>query len=175
MKRPYYMVREHNAVPLHGRLLRLAVVAPLFLPFCALSQQNKPDPLLRWMDQIAQEQLRRRETTLAGIRKIDEAERRKKFVRETILSLLGGLPDYSGPLNSKTTGTIHAEGYAIEKVIFESLPGVDLGHGKFLHAATDAQLVDIILHGNGSLRSWTERTADPCHGRVLVSGPDRPA
>ena len=29
----------------------------------------------------------------------------------------------------------------------DHVPGVDLGHGKFLHAATDAQLVDIILHG----------------------------
>jgi dienelactone hydrolase len=122
MKRPNYIVREHNSIALRGRLLSLAVVAPLFLQFCALSQQNKPDPLLRRMDQIAQEQLRRRETALAAIRKIEDAERRKKFVRETILSLLGGLPNYSGPLNSKTTGTIHAEGYTIEKIIFESLP-----------------------------------------------------
>ena len=45
------------------------------------------------------------------------------MVRQTILSLLGGLPDYSGPLNPRTTGTIQGEGYAIEKVIFESLPG----------------------------------------------------
>ena len=44
-------------------------------------------------------------------------------MRQTILSLLGGLPDYSGPLNPRTTGTIQGEGYAIEKVIFESLPG----------------------------------------------------
>jgi dienelactone hydrolase len=75
------------------------------------------------MDQIAQEQLRRREIELANIRNAADAERRKQWVRQTILSLLGGLPDYSGPLNPRTTGRIQGESYAIEKVMFESLPG----------------------------------------------------
>ena len=87
------------------------------------SQQASPDPLLRWMDQIAQEQLRRREAAVAGIRDIAGAEHRKQLVRKTILALLGGLPDYTGPLNPRTTGRIQADGYTIEKVIFESLPG----------------------------------------------------
>ena len=38
-------------------------------------------------------------------------------------SLIGGLPDYNGPLNPRVTGRIQGEGYTIEKVIFESLPG----------------------------------------------------
>jgi putative heme-binding domain-containing protein len=29
----------------------------------------------------------------------------------------------------------------------DQVPGIDLGHGKFVHATTDAQLVDIIIHG----------------------------
>ncbi len=75
------------------------------------------------MDQIAQEQLQRRERAVAGIRSVADAERRKQIVRQTILSLVGGLPNYQGPLNPRTTGTIKRDGYAIEKVIFESLPG----------------------------------------------------
>ena len=51
-----------------------------------------------------------------------EAERRKQKVRETLLELLGGLPDYRGPLNAQITGQIQAEGYTIEKVLFQSLP-----------------------------------------------------
>ena len=51
------------------------------------------------------------------------AERRKKYVRETLLEILGGLPDYNGPLNARVTGRIEAESCVIEKVIFESLPG----------------------------------------------------
>jgi cephalosporin-C deacetylase-like acetyl esterase len=75
------------------------------------------------MDQIAQEQLRQRESTVGKIRNVADAEQRKQLVRRTILSLLGGLPDYNGPLNPRITGRIPGDGYVIEKVIFESLPG----------------------------------------------------
>src|SRR5207302_891414 len=54
---------------------------------------------------------------------VSDAVRRKQVVREEILQILGGLPDYNGPLNARITGRIQAEGYAIEKIIFESLPG----------------------------------------------------
>jgi len=63
------------------------------------------------MGQIAQEQLRRRETMLANIRNPAGAERRKEWVRQTMLSLLGGLPDDSGRLNPRTTGHIRGESY----------------------------------------------------------------
>ena len=95
---------------------------PLLL-FVAYAQQPTQDPLLRWMDQIAQKQLQRREDAIAKIHNVADAERRKQSVRETFLSLIGGLPDYGGPLNPSITGRIQAENYTIEKVVFESLPG----------------------------------------------------
>ena len=93
--------------------------------FAALltAQQTSPDPLLRWMDRIAQQQLQQRENEIAGVHTVADAERRKQWVRQTFLSLLGGLPDYNGPLNPRITGRIEAGNYTIEKVIFESLPG----------------------------------------------------
>src|SRR5689334_14576801 len=97
-------------------LLCAALVASPLLS----SQQPGRDPLLQWMDGIAQQQLQRRETAIANIRTIADIERRKQSVRQTILSLLGGLPAYDGPLNARTTGRIRASGYEIEKVIFES-------------------------------------------------------
>jgi len=75
------------------------------------------------MDQIAQGQLQERENAIAKIRSVADAEHRKQRVRETLLSLVGGLPDYHGPLNPRITGLILDDGYTIEKVIFESLPG----------------------------------------------------
>jgi dienelactone hydrolase len=93
------------------------------LLFGNLAQQTSQDPLLRWMDQIAQEQLQRRENAIARVHNVADAERRKQLVRQTILSLLGGLPDYKGPLNPRITGHIQSDNYTIEKVIFESLPG----------------------------------------------------
>ncbi len=102
----------------------LALLGAMFLRLSSLSaQQPAPDPLLRWMDQIAQRQLQQRENAISEIRSVADAERRKQFVRETFLALIGGLPDYNGPLNPRITGRIESGNYTIEKVILESLPG----------------------------------------------------
>jgi cephalosporin-C deacetylase-like acetyl esterase len=106
------------------KLTALALLCSSFLhPFSLSAQKPIEDPLLRWMNQIAQEQLQQRESAIATLHTVADAERRKKLVRETLLDILGGLPDYNGPLNPKITGRIETEFYSIEKVIFESLPG----------------------------------------------------
>ena len=87
------------------------------------AQAPTEDPLLRWMDKIAQAQLDARDKEIAAVRTVADAERRKEVVRRKILAALGGLPDYAGPLNARVTGRIQADGYVIEKVIYESLPG----------------------------------------------------
>src|SRR6266851_4110832 len=93
----------------------------LKLPFVS-AQQPTQDPLLRWMDRIAQQQLQLREGAIAEIHSVADAERRNQSVRERLLDILGGLPDYNGPLNSRVTARIEADSYTIENVIFESLP-----------------------------------------------------
>jgi cephalosporin-C deacetylase-like acetyl esterase len=98
--------------------LLMAVLRPARLG----AQQHADDPLLLWMNGIAQQQLQQREDAIAAIHTVAEADARKKEVREKLLKLLGGLPNYKGPLNAKVTGHIQADGYVIEKVIFESLP-----------------------------------------------------
>ena len=82
-----------------------------------------PDPLLTWMNQIAQQQLDAREGEIAAVHTVADAERRKAVVRQRILDSLGGLPEFNGPLNARVTGQIQANGYVIEKVMYESLPG----------------------------------------------------
>jgi acetyl esterase/lipase len=74
------------------------------------------------MDRIAQQQLSGRERTIAEIQTIADAERRKQRVRAELLRILGGLPDYEGPLNARITGRLVNPSYTLEKVIFESLP-----------------------------------------------------
>ncbi len=78
--------------------------------------------LLKWMDGIAQKQLDQREATIAKIGDTTQAAQRQTYVRSKILELIGGLPDYTGPLNARVTGQIEQPGFVIEKIIFESLP-----------------------------------------------------
>ena len=111
----------------HESLMKLATLALLgtllLSPSTLPAQQATQDPFLRWMDQIAQRHLQRRENAIAEIHTVADAERRKREVRETLMEILGGLPNYDGPLNPKVTGRIQNESYTIEKVMFESLPG----------------------------------------------------
>lgn len=82
------------------------------------------DPLLTWMNGIAQGYLARREAEVAKIRTVEAAEARKAKVRARILALIGGLPNYDGPLNARVTGKVERPKYTIENVMFESLPQI---------------------------------------------------
>jgi hypothetical protein len=87
------------------------------------AQKVSQDPVLQWMNAIAQQELQQRAETIRGIHTVAQAEQRKQVVRAKLLDDLGGLPDYHGPLNAKVTGLIRNDSYTIEKVIYESLPG----------------------------------------------------
>jgi len=100
------------------------LVCTAFVSLSPLSAQElTQDPLLRWMDQIAQQQLDGRDRGITEIHTVTDAESRKRLVHEKLFEILGGLPDYNGPLNVRITGRVQSENYVIEKVIFESAPG----------------------------------------------------
>ncbi len=101
----------------------MAAAAPVALSACAAAQTSSQDSLLDWMNGIAQQQLQQRAQEIRKVHSVDEAEKRKEFVRKQMLDDIGGLPDYKGPLNARVTGEIHADAFTIEKVIYESLPG----------------------------------------------------
>lgn len=75
----------------------------------------------QWND-VAQEYLAKRKATVAAIQTKAEAIKRQQYIRSKILELIGGLPNYSGPLSPKKTGEIQRSGFVIEKVLFQSLP-----------------------------------------------------
>lgn len=104
----------------------LRVTKIVFFLCCGLvsayAQKVTTDPFLRWLDQIAQQQLAQREAGIAKVRTTADAEKRRQLVHEKLLKIIGGLPDYRGPLNARVTGQLRNASYTMEKVIFESLP-----------------------------------------------------
>ena len=102
---------------------RIALLCSIWLcPFLLAAQPAAQDPLLQWMDRIAQQQLAQRESAIAEIRTTADADRRKQWARAKILEIIGGLPEYRGPLNARVTGRLSNASYTLEKVIFECLP-----------------------------------------------------
>ena len=101
----------------------LIAFAVLATSVSAPAQTSSQDPLLDWLNNTAQKDLEQRSQAVRAIRTVADADQRRTYVRSEILKELGGLPDYHGPLNARTTGEIRADSYTIEKVIYESLPG----------------------------------------------------
>ena len=84
-----------------------------------------PNPSTLFYSQLQQEAhaaFDRRAGEFEKLKSADDIEAYRKRLRAFMLQQLGGLPERS-PLNSQTVGTLQADGYRIEKVIFESQPG----------------------------------------------------
>lgn len=106
---------------------RPAPAAPPAEAFIVLARQ--PDgpritPYLAYQTEMAWRQDDARRAVLAGIRTEGDLRRLQGELRAKLLRMLGGLPSTRTPLNAEVTGRIQMTGFHIEKVVFESLPGI---------------------------------------------------
>jgi len=96
-------------------------------PFLVLRKGVPPGrritPYLRYQVDMAWRQDELRLTKLAAIRTETEFLELQRELRRNLLEIIGGLPEEKTPLNPRITGRIQMDGYRIEKVVFESLPG----------------------------------------------------
>ena len=79
--------------------------------------------LIAYLNGLAHTQLAARQQAVSRLRTRAEAEHRKADVRAKILRLIGGLPERHGVPQVKTFGAVQADGFAVEKIAYESLPG----------------------------------------------------
>jgi dienelactone hydrolase len=80
-------------------------------------------PLLRNQLDRAWAEDDERRARFAAVRTEADLLALQKELRAKVLGILGGLPTERTPLSPQVTGRIPRDGYRIEKVIFESLPG----------------------------------------------------
>jgi len=95
-------------------------------PFRVLPQVapgRRITPYLRYQVDAAWRQDELRRTRLAAISTETEFLELQRELRRNLLEIIGGLPEEKTPLNPRITGRIQMDGYRIEKVVFESLPG----------------------------------------------------
>ena len=81
-------------------------------------------PYLRYQLDLAWRQDEERRATFARVRTEADLLALRKEMKARVLDIIGGLPETRTPLNARVTGTVRMAGYRIEKVVFESLPGV---------------------------------------------------
>jgi cephalosporin-C deacetylase-like acetyl esterase len=100
-------------------LLSALATATLF----AVSPESSPQQEFnRYLDGIARADLAKRDATIQAIQTRTQAEQRRTEVRETVLRLIGGLPAKPGPLHVQSVGTLHQDGFHVERLIYDSLP-----------------------------------------------------
>jgi len=85
-------------------------------------REDLTDELNRYLTDYARKAWEERARVVARIATASEVAERQQYIRERILESLGGLPERA-PLNARITGTLVRDGYRVEKLIYESLPG----------------------------------------------------
>jgi dienelactone hydrolase len=81
-------------------------------------------PYLQYQTDLAWREDAERMKVWDGIRTEQDLARVQKEIRQRLLAMLGGLPTTRTPLHPHITGRIAMVGFHIEKLIFESLPGI---------------------------------------------------
>ncbi len=75
-----------------------------------------------WYGAIAAGHWKARAEKVARIRTAEQVRQRQTYVHDTILASLGGWPAKT-PLHARITGSFERNGYRVEKLVFESMPG----------------------------------------------------
>jgi Acetyl xylan esterase (AXE1) len=81
-------------------------------------------PYLRYQLDLAWRQDEARRRKWEAIREERELLQLQQELREKLLEVIGGLPTEKTDLHPEITGKVQRGGYSIEKLIFQSLPGV---------------------------------------------------
>jgi hypothetical protein len=79
--------------------------------------------LLRHQTALAWKQDDARRENLKNIKTEKELLALQRATREKLLAMIGGLPEQKTPLDAKIQGKIQMNGFHIEKLVFESVPG----------------------------------------------------
>src|SRR5262249_29507703 len=69
----------------------------------------------------AQKHFDARREIIAKLKTPEDITKRQEYLKGKFLEALGGFPEKT-PLNAKVVGTIKANGFRVEKVIYESRP-----------------------------------------------------
>jgi len=150
-------------------ILRICAAASVLLQAAAAQNTTQPIPaaphaaglvtnvgrakLNAYLNGIAADYIAHRDAKVAAIHTRAEAEDRQATVRKKILSLIGPLPQRTAP-NVRLMGTTQAEGFRIQKLLFDSQPGFHVPALLYIpDGLSDGQKLPAILISPGHLPS----------------------
>ena len=83
---------------------------------------DAPNAAYRHLSRQAFEHLQKRADAVGRLQTAEQWRERQEEVRETLMDLVGPFPEKT-PLNARVVGEIKKDGYHVEKLLYESVPG----------------------------------------------------
>ena len=99
--------------------------------------------LYKYFCSVAFEQLESRKTEISKLKTKTDWLERQSIVRRKLSEIMGPFPEKT-PLNIRITGIIQRDGYRIEKLIYESLPGYFVTSALFIPDNLDTKAPAIL-------------------------------
>ncbi len=109
---------------------------------------------------LAKKAVEKRDAELAKLVTPAAVEARQKWARETLWKLIGGMPERT-PLKARTTGSFERDGYKVEKVIYESRPGLFVSANLYLPKHGDGPFPAVLFQSG----HYGEGKANPNYQR----------
>lgn len=139
-----------------ARSLAVVLAAAPLLPIPPAADTPRAR-LERFLNERAHRLLRSRQDAIARVTTPAALADRRRWAGETILRLVGGLPTTRTPLQARVTGRHRREGFAVENVIYESVPGFPVTANVYLPAGGGRRPAVIASAGHGPLGKEAER------------------
>lgn len=135
--------------------------------------QNKTEtPFDSEMNRIAQNFLKERAKSIDEVKTQADAQVRKKQFRAFVLHAIGGLPNAREALNSKVVGTLNGDGFKVERVIYDSLPGFHVTANLYLPTGAGTFPAVLFTPGHypfGKIEAWDFATNMARHGIAVLA------
>jgi cephalosporin-C deacetylase-like acetyl esterase len=149
---------RHLSIATIGLVIGMAASA-------ALQQPAPPAPdarqqLIGYLNGVATAHLDERQKTVERISTRSAALARQKQVRQKLIEAIGGLPDRQDRVVAvKTFGSIQADGFRVEKIAYESLPGFWVTANVYVPATGTGRYPAVVVapgHGaGGKNENWS--------------------
>jgi cephalosporin-C deacetylase-like acetyl esterase len=106
--------------------------------------------LIGYLSPIANAHLETRAKAIAAIATREAATKRQAEVKRKIVELVGGVPVATGPVEIKPFGTVTEDGFTVENIAFESMPGYWVTANVFVPPGTGPFPAMVIAPGHGA-------------------------
>lgn len=121
-----------------------------------------------FLGKLAGQAYQQRNQALAQLTSVDNIRQRQRWARDTFWKLVGGMPERT-PLNTRTAASFTRTGYRVDKLVYESQPGLHVAANLYIPTTGKPPYPAVLFqmgHANNGKASPTYQRC--CQGLVQL-------